>query len=140
MRNPFTLESLKQSACAKLNPHLELKPVKKKQVRRSSKALRWLETNLHFWAVEKNERLVKEYEFAPGRKYRADWALPDRVIIIEFEGGIFMERGGHNSPAGIQRDIAKYQLAHKLGFTVIRLTATNYTTALQQLDEIIKNK
>ena len=48
-----------------------------------------------------------------------------------------MDRGGHNSHTGIQRDIDKYQLAQKEGWQLIRLTAINYTTVLKTLNEMI---
>jgi len=137
-----TIESIKKSACAHLNPHLciEVKKqkCKKKADPKESAAIKWLNQNLMFYCLYNELELVKEYEFAPGRKYRADYAIVSKMLIIEFEGGIFMARGGHNSPTGIQRDIDKYELAHKLGFTVIRLHALNYKTILQKLDGILK--
>lgn len=143
MGRTITAADILGSKCGKLNQHLiKAAPAKKKQPakRRSSKALRWLKKNLHFWAIEKGEELTTEEEFAPGRKYASDWALPKRKILIEYEGGIYMNRGGHNSPTGIQRDIDKYALAERLGFTVIRLTAKNYENALQLIEEMIKIK
>lgn len=143
--NADFLKALAASPVAKLNQHILNPPAipdssKKIKQPKSSKALRWIGKNLHFWCIDKKLTLRKEYEFAPGRKYAADWAIEELKILIEFEGGIFMARGGHNSPTGIQRDIDKYSLAQKLGFTVIRLTAINYETILQQLDEILKTR
>lgn len=102
------------------------------------KAIVWLEWNLQYWCNERAVTLEREYKFSPDRKYRSDFAIPALKILIEYEGGIFMPRGGHNSHTGIQRDIDKYALAQRLGFTVIRLTAKNYKTVLQQLNEIVK--
>lgn len=144
--NADFLKALASSPVAKLNQHLlnssnnSSSSKKLPKQPKSSKALRWIGKNLHIWCREKKHTLRKEYEFAPGRKYRSDWAIEEMKVLIEFEGGVFMARGGHNSPTGIQRDIDKYSLAQKLGFTVIRLTAINYETILQQLDEILKNK
>jgi len=109
-----------------------------KRANRKSKALIWLELNLPYWAKENGVVIEREYRFCQERKYRSDWAVPEKKILIEYEGGIFMKRGGHNSAAGIQRDIDKYSLAQSLGFTVIRLTAKNHQTVLEQLNEIIK--
>lgn len=104
---------------------------------KESKAITWLKWNLQFWANEKALTLETEYKFCEDRRYLSDWAIPAHKILIEYEGGIFMERGGHNSHTGLQRDIDKYALAQKLGYRVIRLTAKNYTTVLKTLNEMI---
>lgn len=106
--------------------------------REKSKAVVWLEWNLLYWANEHCLSLESEYQFDPERKWRSDWALTALKVLIEFEGGIFMQRGGHNSAAGIQRDIEKYTRAEQLGYTVIRLHAKNYTTVLKTLNDIIQ--
>lgn len=115
-------------------PHKQLKNIPPKK----TKPLIWLEWNLMYWANERALTLEKEYKFSPDREYRSDWAVPAIKCLIEYEGGIFMMRGAHNSPAAIQRDIDKYALAQQLGFTVIRLTALNYKTAITQLEEYKK--
>lgn len=102
-----------------------------------SKAIAWLKWNLWYWANEHALTLEEEYRFSVERQFRSDWALPAIKVLIEFEGGIFMDRGGHNSQAGIQRDIDKYSLAEKLGYRVIRLTAMKYDHVLTELNEII---
>lgn len=143
MRKVFTIEDLKGTACAKLNGHLlsssgNPKHLKKQPApRRSSKALRWLEMNLKYWAIDKSENLEQEYLFAPGRKYRADWALPDRKILIEYEG-IFSEKSRHTSLVGYSNDSDKYRLAATLGFMVLRYTALNYEKIIKDLNEILK--
>lgn len=102
------------------------------------KGLIWLDWNLQYWCNERALSLRWEYKFCETRNYRSDYAIPALKILIEYEGGIFRERGAHNSPAAIQRDIEKYALAHKLGFAVIRVTAMNYTTVLKTLNEMVK--
>lgn len=102
-----------------------------------SKALIWLEWNLQYWSNSHALTLEREYRFCPDRNYKSDFAITGLNLLIEYEGGLFMERGGHNSPAGIQRDIDKYSLAEKLGFKVIRLTALNYLTILKTLNEMV---
>lgn len=145
MKRNFTIEDIKNSKVAHLNDHVLNPPksgsLKKKSgipvQRKSSKILSWLDLNLQYWANEHKVTLEKEYRFCEGRKYKSDYAIPSLKILIEYEGGIFMQRGGHNSHTGIQRDIDKYALAHTLGYTVIRLTAINYTTVLEQLNQLI---
>jgi very-short-patch-repair endonuclease len=101
-------------------------------------AITWLRWNLGYWCNEQAVKLEEEYRFHRERRYRSDFAIPALKVLLEYEGGIFMDRGGHNSPAGIQRDIDKYSLAQKEGWRVIRLTTINYKTVLQQLNELIK--
>jgi len=63
-----------------------------------------------------------EYIFAPGRKFRFDYAIPEYKLAIETEGGIWQKGGtGHSHPTGIVRDMEKYTLAATLGWRVIRV-------------------
>lgn len=63
----------------------------------------------------------EEYFFAlsVGRDYRADFAVPPYMILIEIEGGT-QDMGGHNRPDGFRKDARKYNLAGLLGWTVYR--------------------
>lgn len=139
---PDFLKALAASPVAKLNQHLlspSEKPNNSKKIKqpKSSKALRWIGTNLHFWCIDKKLTLSKEYEFAPGRKYAADWAIEELKILIEYEG-IFSEKSRHTTVTGYSTDSDKYRLAAKLGFTVFRYTALNYEKLIQDLEEMIK--
>lgn len=69
----------------------------------------------------------REFVFAPPKKYRADFAYPEQNLLIEVEGGIY-GRGGHSSPAGITRDVEKYNLATLTGYRVIRCTSEQVTS------------
>jgi hypothetical protein len=66
---------------------------------------------------------VREFAFAKdeGRKFRADFAWPDRMLLVECEGGLF--RGRHTSAAGYSSDMAKYNLASRKGYVVLRFGA-----------------
>lgn len=63
----------------------------------------------------------REYKFAPGRKYRCDFAWPDKRLLVEVEGGIYTKQA-HGSITGILRDVQKYNLAAELGYKVLRVT------------------
>jgi very-short-patch-repair endonuclease len=78
----------------------------------------------------------REHTFAPGRKFRADFAYPEKKILIEVEGGLFMRRGGHNSISGISRDIEKYNLAVTLGWRVLRYTSENMSQVVNDLRKL----
>ncbi len=66
----------------------------------------------------------REYPFAlpQGRTFRADLAYPSERLLIEGEGGIY-GTGGHNSLAGITRDVEKGNLAMLHGWRLLRCTS-----------------
>lgn len=77
----------------------------------------------------------KEFLFMPKRRrFRFDYAIPDKKIAIEFEGLESIDlRGkripsGHLTPVGYTKDCEKYNLAAINGWTVLRFTALNYET------------
>ena len=50
-----------------------------------------------------------QFKFHKTRKWAVDFAWPDKKIIVEIEGGIWITGGaGHSHPIGIERDIEKY--------------------------------
>lgn len=104
--------------------------------RPKSKALIWLDWNLQYWCNEKALTLEKEYKFCD-RGWRFDYCITALKIAIEFEGGIFMEKSGHNTARHYTKDSDKYNRAAVLGWKVIRVTAMNYTTILKTLNEMI---
>jgi very-short-patch-repair endonuclease len=62
-----------------------------------------------------------EYQFHPKRRWRFDFADPQRLIAVELEGGIWSKkRTGHSSGAGIKQDMEKSNEAQKLGWRVFR--------------------
>ena len=64
---------------------------------------------------------TKEYRFAPPRRFRFDYAWPDRMVALEYEGGLYATKGGHTSISGYAKDCEKYNLAALAGWTVIRV-------------------
>ena len=63
----------------------------------------------------------REYRFAPPRRFRADFAYPERKLLIEVEGGVWT-RGRHTRGAGYTSDAEKYNLATVKGWRVLRFT------------------
>ena len=82
---------------------------------------------------------VREYRFAPPRKFRADFAYPDKMILIECEGGTWTN-GRHNRPVGFSRDCEKYNLAASMGFMVLRFTSAmiHSGVAVNTIEEVYK--
>ena len=66
-----------------------------------------------------------EFMFSSERKFRFDWAVPQILVAIEYEG-IFSEKSGHTTLSGYKKDVEKYNLATKLGWKILRYTADNY--------------
>ena len=65
---------------------------------------------------------VREHLFAKPRRFRFDFAWPDRKVALEVEGGTWVN-GAHNRGAHFESDAVKYSEAALLGWTVLRVTA-----------------
>jgi hypothetical protein len=64
---------------------------------------------------------VTEYRFHPTRKWRFDWAWPDRMVALEIEGGAWTG-GRHTRGKGFVADMEKYNAAALAGWRVLRVT------------------
>lgn len=89
----------------------------------------------------KAERLVKperEYRFHPTRKWRFDFAWPDRKLAVELEGAVWTN-GRHTRGSGFVADMEKYNAAALMGWRVVRFHAQAVSdgTAIRQIKEIV---
>lgn len=73
---------------------------------------------------------IREYEFCPGRKWRADFAWPERLLTgdigglaVEVDGGTWIN-GAHNRGAGTENDQVKQAAYAMLGWRVLRVGPT----------------
>lgn len=64
---------------------------------------------------------VPEHRFHPLRKWRFDFAWPDRKVALEIEG-LTHEGGRHQRLAGYAADLEKYNAALLQGWQVLRVT------------------
>lgn len=62
---------------------------------------------------------VREVKFHPTRRWKFDFAFPDRMIAVEIEGGIWTG-GRHSRGVGMQADMEKYNEAQRLGWSIFR--------------------
>jgi very-short-patch-repair endonuclease len=62
---------------------------------------------------------VREHRFHPSRKWRFDFAFPERMCAVEVEGGMWTN-GRHNRGGGAIADMEKYNVAAALGWFVFR--------------------
>lgn len=62
-----------------------------------------------------------EFQFHATRKFKADYAWPDAMVILEVNGQIW-KKGGHSSGKGLLRDYEKSNLAQLDGWTYLTFT------------------
>jgi very-short-patch-repair endonuclease len=67
---------------------------------------------------------VREFRFAPPRRFRFDFAWPDSTnkVAVEIDGGTWMQRGRHTTGSGYENDCEKLNLASLAGWRVFRFT------------------
>jgi very-short-patch-repair endonuclease len=66
---------------------------------------------------------VREYRFHPVRKWRFDFAHPERKLAVEIEGfGVGGTPGRHQRYVGFSKDAEKYAEAAIAGWRLIRCT------------------
>ena len=80
----------------------------------------------------------QEFEFHPKRKWRADFHLVDKKILVEVEGGIWTG-GRHTRGKGYLGDLEKYNAATMMGFQVIRFSTDQVKSghAIQQIVKMV---
>jgi very-short-patch-repair endonuclease len=64
---------------------------------------------------------VPEFRFHPVRKWRIDWAFPDRKLGIEINGAIYVN-GRHTRGVGVEKDMEKLAEAACLGWTILQVS------------------
>jgi hypothetical protein len=75
---------------------------------------------------------VPEYRWHPVRKFRADYAFPLHRVLIEIDGGLFIN-GGHSRGAARMHDMAKDRAATLLGWRTLRYAPTELTAIISDL-------
>ena len=82
----------------------------------------------------------REYQFAPPRRWRFDFAWPSLKLAIEVEGGVFVS-GRHSRGVGFERDAEKYNAAVERGWQVLRYTSRMIRDggAISQIERVIRS-
>jgi very-short-patch-repair endonuclease len=62
---------------------------------------------------------VAEYRFHAERRWRFDFAWPERKVAVEIDGGIWVH-GRHNRASGYLADLEKLNAAAEAGWRVLR--------------------
>lgn len=76
----------------------------------------------------------QEYKFHPKRKWRADFHIVDKKILVEVEGGVW-SNGRHTRGKGYIADMEKYNSATELGYSVFRYS-TEQVKSGKAIEEI----
>ena len=80
-----------------------------------------MEHLLEFHLAELGVPYEHQFAYVPGRKFRADFALPSLRLLVEVQGGIF-SRAAHGSVTGILADLERGNEAAIAGWYVLRVT------------------
>ena len=80
----------------------------------------------------------QEFKFHPTRKWRADFHLKGKEILVEVEGGIW-SNGRHTRGKGYLGDLEKYNEATMMGYQVIRFSTEQVKSgkAIEQIFKLI---
>jgi hypothetical protein len=85
----------------------------------------------------------REFRVDQFRAWRFDFAWPDLMLAVEYEGGVFQtgdEQGGHTRGEHYTSDCEKYNTAALLGWVVLRFTITHINSgeARRVLEEVFQ--
>lgn len=80
----------------------------------------------------------REFRFHPKRKWKADFFLIGKKILIEVEGGIW-SGGRHTRGKGYIDDMEKYNAATMMGYQVIRFSTEQVKSgaAIEQIEKMV---
>lgn len=104
-------------------PKLNKEDAKRKRAARKEQKDFIQETFLQLLDQVNIERPVPEYLFHEQRKWRFDYCWPEQKIVLEVEGGIFIQ-GRHSRGAGMKEDFDKYNEAAIYGYRIVKVIPT----------------
>lgn len=80
----------------------------------------------------------REFQFHASRKWRSDFHLVEKMILIEVEGGIW-SGGRHTRAKGYLGDMEKYNAATALGYQIYRFSTEQVKSgfAIKQIIELV---
>ncbi len=83
-------------------------------------------------------KFEQEYKFHPKRKWRADFHIVDKKILVEVEGGVW-SNGRHTRGKGYIGDMEKYNAAVVMGYQVLRFSTEQVKSglAVQQIEAMV---
>lgn len=83
----------------------------------------------------------REYRFLPTRKYRADFAIPARRLLVEVQGGNWTA-GRHTRGAGYAADLERQNAAQLAGWVILQYTTDQVVSgeAISQIMEFVQRE
>jgi hypothetical protein len=98
------------------------------------------ESQLAFMLGAMGIGFTREFKAIPDRKYRFDFRIDGTNILLEVQGGVWMNKAGHNTGAGITRDCEKFSLAVANGYRVMPFTPSQIKSgwALGVIEQALK--
>ena len=131
MTSSYSIAEYKKMIGASKPKRVSKRPkVKGKKVQSEGEVI--LATALRSLRVE----FEQEFEFHPTRKWRADFHLKSKKILVEVEGGIW-SNGRHTRVKGYLGDLDKYNAATMMGYQVIRFS-TEQVKSGKAIEQILK--
>lgn len=96
------------------------------------------ESNLAMQLRAVKIQFEQEFRFHPKRKWKADFHLIGKKILIEVEGGIW-SGGRHTRGKGYIGDMEKYNSATMMGYQVIRFSTEQVKSgsAIEQIEKMV---
>jgi very-short-patch-repair endonuclease len=81
----------------------------------------------------------QEYKFHPIRKWRADFHIMGKKILVEVEGGVW-NGGRHTRGKGYIGDMEKYNAAVVMGYQVLRFSTDQVKSglAVRQIETMVE--
>jgi len=84
---------------------------------------------------------VREYKFSKKRRWRFDFAWPDKMLAVECEGLTWSKKKSrHTTDSGFERDCEKYNAATIGGWKLLRFTSGMIKSgnALNQIEQLLE--
>ena len=88
---------------------------------------------------KRNIAFITEFKFCTTRKFRADIAIPQYRILIEYEGLVYGGQGGHQTVEGFNSNCIKYNICTLQGWFLLRYTNQIYKNFDQDITEFLLN-
>lgn len=131
MTSSYSIAEYKKMICTNKPKRGSKRPkVKGENVQSEGEVI--LATSLRALQIE----FEQEFKFHPTRKWRADFHLKGKKILVEVEGGIW-SNGRHTRGKGYLGDLEKYNEATMMGYQVIRFS-TEQVKSGKAIEQILK--
>ena len=112
-----------------------------RKLKKESDRKKW-ENALDFQLKSLNLQYEREALFLESREFRADFLFRMEKLIVEVDGGQWMEKGAHNTGMAIERDRERDANAMMIGYRVLRVTPSMVKDgrALCYIENLLRQK